>query len=278
MDSEFFYYHYSYIFSEDEKNNFFNTFRENNICEFCIYMDRIINSDESIARYISEKNLNIDVTEFKEKILHSIARRATPHYKNILEILLTEYNFQLDDIFIKKTINSYFITSEIFVLLNDYINLKIYFPEIKQAFWKSRRFDKHFDLEAIKNTQKNLNVIGLSTTEFCDMQDCADYYDSLLYGLIECDNIQILKYFLDEGLNFKKYELDVIMHCIEYNKIEHLELLIDYGIDISLLEKTNKKFQPKKIQLYNLLVKNNIDPFFAAMMININMNILIPDK
>ena len=263
MNANFFYDHHVYVFSVEDHNKFLRTIRENNSDNFRGYMDILMNNDE-IDRYILEKNLRMDVTEFRERILYAIATYSI-NSADILEVLLSEYNFQPNDKYIDYVINLY-TSSEIFIVLKNYVDLPSYFPKIKRMFWRECRIIKVF--ESIKKTIVDLNFVGLSTRDLCDMQDCKVYYETLLYYLIENGTIEILKYFLDEGLDFKKYETESILYCINVKKIEELKLLIDYGADLSVIEKIN--IDPDysgKIKMYNFLLKNNIDPFKAAIFI-----------
>ena len=263
-----FFYNHRHFLLLDEYNKFGHKVRD--VYVFRDMMDKIMNSDKAIDNYIFEKKLDINCSIFKEKILFSIATCVARHSVDLLEVLFKEYNVKPDASFINY-IGYGYMNTNILVLLNEYIDLKNHFPEIKQTFWSLCGY--YYNLETLINMIANLNMIGFDISDFCDMQNCQNYNHSLLYYLIESDNAINLKYFLDNGFSFKKYQEEAITYCINGRKTECLRVLIDYGIDLTSLEKINiQTFDQKIIILYDLLTNNNIDPKLTALLISKNKN------
>ena len=264
---EFLANYFSYFFSSNEYDNFIDTFRKNNINEFHYYMEKIFGSDEKINECINAKNLNMDSIKFREYMLYSIAIKVI-HQNNLVlsEILLSEYHLNLDNNEFIRLVIKIYATSYILVIFSKYCNLKQYLSEIKSLFRQICQTNIR-ELDTIKNACNNFSTIGLNTSDLCDLQEYEPYHDSLLHFLITYADVKILKYLLDQGFDFKRFEIEIIVNCVKDKKLEMLEMLIDYGVDVSVLNNLDTKFEPKNIKMYELLTNSGIDPKIIALTI-----------
>ena len=223
------------------------------------FMNEIIQED-AIEQRIHENNLQISVEEVRRELLNRIATcycngfyDVSGHQSSITNILIKEYNFVPDDEFMRENIPG-ILNIDMLVFYHNHVDLKRYIPEIGLMF---RRV---CDAALVDDLKKFVDI-GFDIKELYSVTDTGDYYETIWSTLMHERDVNVLKYLLENGIDYKKYEREFLLECVRNSAFDYLKVLVEHGADLSLLNKIDKNADNEiDIKIYHLLEEHNIDP------------------
>ena len=241
------------FYSYDETISLSDIFKKNNIENFHKFMEKFRN-DELVQKYITKHKLEISLELFKKKFVKSIALHNIRFDHTsiiIMEILIAEYNFILDKEFMEYA--KCFIDTSMLLLFNKYFDLTIYIKEIGYMF-------KNLCANENADDIKKFLIMGFDIDNLILVTNSNNYKETAWHGAIISYTPDILKYLLEYSQDFKKYELEMIIDCVRMKRHKHLELLLDYGINLELINNITVSPNRSIINIYKLLSSHGIDP------------------
>lgn len=222
-------------------------------------------SDEYLEKYIKEKNITYSVTELRvlarNEIINLIAYLFEPNMIDtasyeFLNIMINEFEYEIDDSLLGS-------------LDHMSIDAVIYFSkfgDIGKYTWLIKKLFRRLcqDSNTITDLEK-LKELGFTIEELCEEYDNTPYYLTVICSSISNNDVVILKYLLDHGMQFKKYETQAFLHCIKHMKLAHIKILVEYGGDINILNKiSSARLEDKIFEMYNYLKENDVKPDIIA--------------
>lgn len=223
-------------------------------------------SDEYLEKYIKEKNITHSVTELRvlarNEIINMIAYLFEPNTINtasyeFLNIMINEFEYEIDDNMLGSL---YRMSIDAVIYFSKFCDIRKYTWLIKKLFYTLCR-----DSNTIEDFEK-LKELGFTIEELlCEECDNNQYYSTVICFSISNTSVVILKYLLDHGMKFKKYETQAFLHCIRHMKLAHMKILVEYGGDINVLNKIpSARLEDTIFEVYNYLKENDIKPDIIA--------------
>ena len=234
----------------EKSNILLNIIARDDIDNFYKYMEENTNI-EVIASYITKNKMEISEDLFKINFVKTVAAFLLIYpYKNItkIEILITDYGFVLDKNFLECGRN--YCTMDLLILFHKYFDLAQYINEIANIFQK---ICFNISIDGIKQ----FITMGFNITDLINLTNDNKYEATVWYAAIENEDPDILKYLLEQNVNFKKHELEMVKQCVDIDGDKHLKLLINYGVNLEFL---NIVPNERTMNIYNLLASNGLGP------------------
>ena len=250
------------ILTYDEQQEIYPIFSSNDIVGFNKFMDKHM-SQEKLEKWINDNKLIMSLEQARDEMKKFVAilniyqrDRASI---NIMEVLIKNYNFVMNDEFLHGAIEKY-MGIDILIFINDFVDLSKYTKEISQmfAFMCLTRPDA--------DVFQKFSKIGFDVNELC-MINSNDFVRSPLYYAICNARPNVLNFLLDMNVDYyKKYEIDALKLCIRCLHYDHLKLLIEYGADITILKNINiNEFDVNLVKIYDVLQEYDINPLITAL-------------
>lgn len=204
----------------------------------------------------SAKDISMIRQEYLEEVCLVIFNRRSHKLVTFLKILFLEYDFLPRQEFIRRNIRRMHI--DILEFIGQYFDLHKFTPEVYFYF---QDLCHDADLEKIKKLAR----LGFDLKQLCETGDCGTYHDSIWPSLMNYCDPDLLKFLLDSGLDFKEYEREILIAGVRNNSYEFTKVLVEYGADLSQLNKHNE-YEENDVNLYNLLADNKVDPIVIALL------------
>ena len=253
---------HSYFFNGNEFQDFHKALEMGDVEEFHKFMEKLISDNENTIKCMQDTNL--DTEKYMEKMMNSIATSCvwchTSKSLRIFEVLLTDYKYVLSDAFLKYHIGNQ-ITLGALIFLSNRIDLRKYLPEIRSMFWGAC---SQCNIQYIKK----FTGLGFTVQELSESSDNNEYRgQTVWFYALQNDDETVIEFLLENHIDFKKYEFNILRDCIFRQKIKSMKIFIGYGINVSVLNKLKEEnFKKTNVELYKLLIEHNIEPMTAALL------------
>ena len=138
---------------------------------------------------------------------------------------------------------------------------------MKQRFQVLCWSGKLADLKRIVN-------YGYDINELIKISDGIEFDETIIAAALQNRDIDILKYLLESNIDYKRYEINMIETCIKNRRFQALKTLMEYGINISVIDNINieKNFNKVDIDICKLLIGNANPLIVALLMAKFNDN------
>ena len=239
------------------------SYNNSDVDAFRKFMNRIL-EENTLERRVLDAELTIDLTSARCECIKQVALQDLCYEeesKIIMEVLIKEYDLDLSDEFMKKLME-HSMRVEMLEFFHEYVDLKKYPERIKGLFdrWC-------FDYITVEHIGI-LEDIGINVMKLCNETINDEYHRTILSKILHNRNEKFFIYLLEHGINYKKYEPNIIFDCVAYRLSGALLKLIEIGADISVLKNfKNKKSDSSDIKMYNLLEDLDIDPMTIALLL-----------
>lgn len=206
---------------------------------------RLYTSDNFIIEFIAKHNIT---KEYYEKyVIKSLAAAIiiSQYDETLMTTLIKDYEFVPDDEFMYWALE--FMNEKIFFVLCNYIDIAKYQNYIHHVL---KKVCSDSNLDAVKKICSmgfDVNVLNNTNDGYLGAALCSATH-----------NPYIVKYLLDAGVEFKKYEYDILNSCLARHN-ETLKLLITYGADINILKNSDKPMPEEYDEIYDLLESYGFD-------------------
>ena len=184
-----------------------------------------------------------------QTILEKVAHDVMMHNRtDLLKILISEIGFKFTDSFIETYLyNNFFIDSiqQVMDILGDEFIESLDKRILYKICAKEFSVGHNTTLKKLLNFGHNINDIITKT--FISM-----------YLSREMNCINVLKFMLENNLDLKIFDKEMLTTLIRWKRFDIFNLLIEYGINIDVINNINVPIEFSKN--YDLLVDLNIEP------------------
>lgn len=239
-------------------------YTESDVNTFRKFVNDII-EESSLEKRVTDAGLTIDKIDAKYHCIIQIALasfRYEPQSRIIIEVLMKEYDLDLTDDLMRKFFAKH-PTAKMLEFFSEYIDLKRFPNEVRDLF---ENWCCHFiGIEDAEILEK----IGFNVMDFANSMTNGEYH-STIYGRLFYNRYdKLLKYLFERGLDYKKFEKEILMDCIKYRMTESFKYLLTLGLDISSLRNfREQKKNSHEMKMYNLLEELDIDSVSIAMLLS----------
>lgn len=201
------------------------------------------------------------------KIKNSIAiaiiySRLDPYYK-FLDILIGYYDYTISERIMNYILHNYYGVN-IVPLLHKFNDITKLIDGIKYYFCKSCAHNDNIENDNIENLEEILNM-GFDINQIAVITPDDPYGESALYHAILNSNTTILKFLLDKGILFEKYQLQILNTCIFFQRLNHLKIFVEYGLNFDFLKDYTHK-SSLDVEMYKFFMEQNVDPMTIALL------------
>ena len=234
-----------------EKNELMKIYKENDIPGFYNFMSKF-STNEAIYEFMLKHPAKNELECTKENFIKTVAHYNISYANrcNLMRILINEYELKGDDDFFKKAIAN--MRFDMFKLFCCYFDLSKYGFSLHPLFNKLCEKGYINQIKYILNLGFDINILNWS--------ELSKYTLTSIHKALVNNQYTIVEYLLNVGVNFKKFEVDILKHCIKDGKFDMLKLFINHGADIQVLNNFQNNMSDGRINIYNLLVSENISP------------------
>ena len=238
------------FYNAEELSNLGQSINNNDVDLFNAFIEKLM-CDNLVNKYIYDNGLTIDIEKFRKKFIEVILCTYYEEFPNrvrFIEVLIEKYNFIFEDSMINDIIQLC-ESIDTLEILNKYYDLGKYMSSVSGLFINMCCYTT---LEEIKRFfDFNLDITKINyKTDKCNA----------LFGSLRNSDTNVLKFLLEQNIDFKKYESILLNDCIVNRRHDHLKILVDYGVDLNAMADTKITLTEKDISIYKLLHENNIDP------------------
>ena len=171
------------------------------------------------------------------------------HNTNLMKILIESYGFKINQEFMDIVEDE--MSADMFVLFHNYFVMTSYNTIACKIFNEACIWNELHNIKKIIDLGYNVNqLIKNRKTRIC--------------RLIWDGHYATIEYLLSVGLDFKKYELDVVRTCIYSTNVNMLILFINYGADLEILNKLTHEKSQDIMKIYQILESYGIEPALCA--------------
>lgn len=250
------------FYNKTELEELYITFKNEDLEKFRDFMSKLLNRDLVIQNIESSK-MTISVDKFRNDVMLAILRASYEyHTTKFMDILINEYGLILTDEFVAASIYNYRVDSNIFAALHKYADVKKHIAVVK-FYFNGKCYRKNAD------SIRNFLDLGYSIRELCESDSI--YYSELpVFSAVANNDTSVLLFLLQQNVDIKKYETDLVRYCVYHSRYKHLKILIEYGVDLQVLTRINISEINQDAQKINeLLVQNNIDPIYITIALTV---------
>ena len=237
------------FFTKEEVYDLQKIFHEDNVSKFHCFMQKLMN-DAITEEYIQ----TISVKNFREKLMQAIFLENFKCYggNNISDSLVIEYDYVPSNNFVKNYMWGYSTRMKMFLFLAKHFDKKKYLNEISYLFnFICQRCTVNDVQQFIDNDYDIRELYNLNDDH---------YRNGALFNSVLNVNTDVIVILINNGLSFKKYEAEILCHCIRSGKAEHLQILINYGANMEILKNVNfYKLLDNTSAICKILIENNVD-------------------
>lgn len=259
--------YYDDFFPETSKYNFYRTINNNDVNSFHEFM-AVFMDNNKIADFIIKHGLKKTTQQLKTIIQDSIMIVCMDYVRHIdhvilVEILINDYDYKLT----KKIIsdNIAIVDEKLLFFSQNYLNTNDYISLVSQ-YLRCLCINKN-----LSEIQKFITNNDFNIQDLIAASDNSKFAGTILFAALCNDDTSVLKFLLENGIDFKKYESNILKICLYERKPAHLKILFEYGINLNLITSMDidKEFQPKNIELAKFLV-DKVDPLLGMLLMTIH--------
>lgn len=221
--------------------------------------------EEIIKKCMIKHNIQTNLEEFKTTIKKAIAYYFVSHGKGIklLKILVTEYDY-IPTAEVLLAYNLHYMPEEIILYFQNFID-PIEYIEIMRIRFQFLCWDgKLTDLKRIIDA-------GFDIQDMIKVSKNESYDETIILTALKNPDVTVLKYLLENDINYKSYEMDILKTCIDMRRLRHLKILIEHGIDVTVLGKIDindkYEFSSEDVEMCKLLL-DNVNPLIVVLLMN----------
>lgn len=242
-----------------EENELNKIYKDNDVFEFHNFMTKF-STNESLYefrdRHHTKNELEFTIDNFIKTVAHY--NISYVNNCNLMKILLMDYGLKADDDFFKKAIAN--MRFDMFKLFCGYFDLTKYGLYVHPLFTKLCIRGHINQIKYILNLGYDINILNWT--------EISKYAHTSISKAIDNNQYSIVEFLLINGVDFKKLEIDIMKQCIKDGKIDMLNLFIKYGADMQSLNTIENDMSNAKINIYNLLVSENINVLTIIQLMN----------
>lgn len=242
-------------------SDFYITLTTKDVNKFHEFMTIFMNED-IIQQCMQKHNIQMDLVELKnlikKNIAYNILNNVTTSSKLLIDILINEYDFIPTTDLLQN--NMHALSDELVLFFQNYIEPDKYINLMRERFnalcWGGR-------LAALKQIVNS----GFDIQDLIKIPANEEFDITIVAAAIQNNDPNVLKYLLENGVDYKRYEMKMIKTCIKERRLKALKTLIEHGINISIIDNINinAKFDKNDIDMCQLLI-DNVNPLVAMLL------------
>ena len=229
--------------------------RTNDIVAFHSFIEKYHNY-ENTTEHLEP---NTDMTTYNKYFNQTIAENIICYpisNTDLMKILINNYQFIPENNFMKIFIPR--MNFAMFKLFHDFFDVKKYVNQVHNIFIDACEQD-HLD------HIKQLLAMGFDIN---NLNKAKTYYHTGISHAISYRRYNIIEYLLDAGIDYKKYEADILKQCIEHRDMKMIIIFLNRGASIDILNTQSNMPTRNTMEIYHLLDSHNIElPIILNLMI-----------